>query len=81
MFFVICAAISRSQICMAKLKCSSFCGDKQLLHIDTLQRKQLDLFFNPTGVACQAASGAHYPVTGDDNRDRVMAHRAAYSLG
>ena len=43
-------------------------------------RQEPDLPVNPSGVARQTSGGADDPVTGDNDGNRIMAHRAADSL-
>ena len=45
-----------------------------------LQFKKRYFFVNASGISCQAAICAYYTMTGNDNRNFVVANCTAYSL-
>ena len=51
-------------------------GEEEPAHLHPLQGQQGRLFGDAAGVPRQAAVPAHHPVTGDDEGDGVVPHRA-----
>lgn len=52
-----------------------------MAHVRALQTEKLHLAVEAAGIAGEAAAGAHHPVTGDEQGNGVVPHRAAHGLG
>ncbi len=59
----------------------SLTGDKVSAYIGFFKGEQRDFFINASRVSRQAAVTPHDPMTGYDDGDRVVSHRAADRLG
>ena len=53
----------------------------QLFHVRPFPDQETAFLLHAARVSCQAAVRSHHPVTGNDDGDGIVAHRAAHGLG